>query len=137
MFQIDNKSYCNNHYRTRTREIYTANKIKEKMEKKKALMLEKQKIKDEKTKAKIEETMKKKEEKLKKQAEKLNTKANKIKNENVVISSLQQQPSEIDQTKCIQILNSGQKKGMQCGCKIVSNGLCGRHNKANESQEQT
>jgi len=137
MFQIDNKSYCNNHYRTRTREIYTANKIKEKMEKKNALMLEKQKIKDEKTKAKIEETMKKKEEKLKKQAEKLNTKSNKMKNENVVISSPQQQLSEIDQTKCIQILKSGPNKGKQCGCKIVSNGLCGRHNKANESQEQT
>jgi hypothetical protein len=137
MFQIDNKTYCGVHYRTRTREIYTANKIKEKMEKKKALMLEKQKIKDEKTKAKLEEKLNAQAEKLKKQAEKMNAKANKMKNENVIISSSQQPTSGPDQTKCTKILKSGQNKGKQCGCKIVSNGLCGRHNKTTEMQEQT
>jgi hypothetical protein len=140
MFQIDNKTYCSTHYSTRTREVYRANKIKEQMEKKKAAMLAKQKIKDEKTKAKLEEQIKKKEEKLKQKAEKVNAKANKMKNENVIISSSQQQNLElveIDQTKCTQILKSGPNKGKQCGCKIVSNGLCGRHNKANESQDQT
>lgn len=136
MFQIDNKTYCSNHYRIRTREIYRSNKIKEQMEKKKAVMLEKQKIKDEKTKVKLEEKLKAQAEKLKKQEEKLIAKANKMKNENVVISS-SQQPTEIDQTKCNQILKSGQNKGKQCGCKIVNNGLCGRHNKTTEIQEQT
>jgi len=136
MFQIDNKTYCGVHYRTRTREIYTANKIKEKMEKKNALMLEKQKIKDEKTKAKLEETMKKQAEKLKQKAEKMNTKVNKMKNENVIISSSQQPTSGTDQTKCVQILKSGPNKGKQCGCKIISHGLCGKHNKTKDIPEQ-
>ena len=140
MFQIDNKTYCGVHYRTRTREIYTANKIKEQMEKKKAAMLAKQKIKDEKTKAKLEEKIKKQEEKLKQKAEKMNAKVNKMKNENVIISSSQQQansePVVIDETKCIQILKSGQNKGKQCGCKIVSQNLCGRHNQTKDLQEK-
>lgn len=139
LMQVDNKSYCGYHYRTRLREIYRANKIKEQMEKKKAVMLEKQKIKDEKTKAKLEEKLKIQAEKLKKKAEKMTSKSNKTKNENVIISSSQQpsEPVEIDKTKCTQILKSGPKKGNQCGCKIVSNGLCGRHNKIIEVQEQT
>jgi len=136
LFQIDNKSYCGIHYRTRTREIYRANKIKEQMEKKKAAVLEKQKIKDEKTKVKLEEKLKAQAEKLKKKAEKINAKSNNMKNENVIISS-SQQPTEIDQTKCTQILKSGQNKGKQCGCKIVSNSFCGRHNKTTEVQEKT
>jgi len=141
MFQIDNKTYCGIHYRIRTSEIYRANKIKEQMEKKKAAMLAKQKIKDEKSKAKIEEKMKKQEEKLKQKAEKMNAKVNKMKNENVIISSYQQQtnsePVAIDETKCIQILKSGQNKGKQCGCKIVNQSLCGRHYKTKENQDQT
>jgi uncharacterized Zn finger protein (UPF0148 family) len=135
MFQIDNKTYCSIHYTTRTREVYRANKIKEQMEKKKAVMLEKQKIKDEKIKAKLEEKLKKQAEKLKQKAEKMNAKANKMKNENVIISSYEQ-PIEIDETKCTQILKSGSNKGKQCGCKIVNQGLCGRHNKTKEPQEQ-
>ena len=111
------------------------------MEKKKAAMLAKQKIKDEKSKAKIEEKMKKQEEKLKQKAEKMNAKVNKMKNENVIISSYQQQtnsePVAIDETKCIQILKSGQNKGKQCGCKIVNQSLCGRHYKTKENQDQT
>jgi hypothetical protein len=63
-----------------------------------------------------------------------------MKNENVIISSSQQQPNlepiDIDETKCTQILKSGQNKGKQCGCKIVSQSLCGRHNKTKEVQEQ-
>jgi hypothetical protein len=133
---LDGKTYCGMHYNIRTREIYRANKIKEQMEKKKAAMLAKQKIKDEKTKAKIEEKMKKQEEKLKQKAEKMNAKVNKMKNENVIISSSQQQPVEIDETKCIQILKSGPNKGKQCGCKIVSQGVCGKHNKTKDVPEQ-
>jgi len=126
---LDGKTYCGMHYRLRTREIYNANKLKEKMEKKQAIMLEKQKIKDEKTKLKLDE-------KLKMQAEKMNAKVNKMKNENVIISSSQQQPVEIDETKCIQILKSGPNKGKQCGCKIISQGLCGKHNKTKDVPEQ-
>jgi hypothetical protein len=125
---LDGKTYCGMHYRLRTREIYNANKLKEKMEKKQAIMLEKQKIKDEKTKLKLDE-------KLKMQAEKMNAKVNKMKNENVIISSAQQ-PAEIDQTKCVQILKSGPNKGKQCGCKIISHGLCGKHNKTKDIPEQ-
>jgi hypothetical protein len=125
---LDGKTYCGMHYRLRTKEIYNANKIKEKMEKKQALMLEKQKIMDEKNKTKLDE-------KLKKQAEKMNAKVNKIKNENVIISSAQH-PTEIDQTKCVQILKSGPNKGKQCGCKIISHSLCGKHNKTKDIPEQ-
>ena len=81
--------------------------------------------------------MKKQSEKLKQKAEKMNTKVNNIKNENVIISSSQHQDAEIDETKCVQILKSGPNKGKQCGCKIVSNSLCGRHNKTMEVQDQT
>jgi hypothetical protein len=126
---LDGKTYCGMHHRMRAKEIYNANKLKEKMEKKQAVMLEKQKIKDEKNKIKLEE-------KLKKQAEKMNSKVNKMKNENVIISSSQQQPVEIDETKCIQILKSGPNKGKQCGCKIISQGLCGKHNKTKDVPEQ-
>ena len=96
------------------------------MDKKQAVMLEKQKIKDEKNKIKLDE-------KLKKQAEKMNAKVNNIKNENVIISSSQHQAAE---TKCVQILKSGPNKGKQCGCKIVSQGLCGKHNKTKDVPEQ-
>jgi hypothetical protein len=126
---LDGKTYCGMHYRMRTKEIYNANKIKEKMEKKQAVMLEKQKIKDEKNKTKLDE-------KLKKQSEKMNAKVNKMKNENVILSSSQHQPGEMDETKCIQILKSGPNKGKQCGCKIISQGLCGKHNKTKDIQEQ-
>jgi hypothetical protein len=123
LFQIDEKYYCGLHLRVRMKEIYNANKLKEKNDKKMAIALEKQKIKDEKIKSKLEE-------KMKKQAEKMLAKTNKIKNENVIISSSQQSgSSEIDETKCVQILKSGPNKGKQCGCKIVNQGLCGRHNK--------
>jgi len=128
---LDGKTYCGVHYRSRTKEIYNANKLKEKMEKKQAVMLEKQKIKDEKNKTKLDE-------KLKKQAEKMNAKVNKMKNENVILSSSQQQPaSGPDQTKCVQILKSGPNKGKQCGCKIISHILCGKHNKTKDVQEKT
>jgi len=122
---LDGKTYCGMHHRIRSKEIY----LKEKMDKKQAVMLEKQKLKDEKMKSKLEE-------KLKKQAEKMNAKVNKMKNENVIISSSQQQPAEIDETKCIQILKSGPNKGKQCGCKILSQGLCGKHNKTKNIQEE-
>jgi hypothetical protein len=69
------------------------------------------------------------------QAEKMNAKVNKMKNENVIISS-SQQPAEIDETKCVQILKSGPNKGKQCGCKIISHGLCGKHNKTKDIPEQ-
>ena len=127
---LDGKTYCGLHYRNRTREIYIANKIKEKMEKKQAVMLERQKIKDEKNKLKLDE-------KLKKQAEKMNAKVNKMKNENVIISSSQQPVLGLDQTKCVQILKSGPNKGKQCGCKIISHSLCGKHNKTKDVQEET
>lgn len=128
---LDGKTYCGMHYRSRTKEIYNANKLKEKMEKKHVVMLERQKIKDEKNKTKLDE-------KLKKQAEKMNAKVNKMKNENVIISSSQQPPVlGPDQTKCVQILKSGQNKGKQCGCKIISHGLCGKHNKTKDIQEET
>ena len=127
---LDGKTYCGMHYRLRTREIYVANKLKEKMEKKQAVMLERQKIKDEKNQIKLDE-------KLKKQAEKMNAKVNKMKNENVIISSSQQPASGSDQTKCVQILKSGPNKGKQCGCKIISHGLCGKHNKIKDVKEET
>jgi len=128
---LDGKTYCGMHYRSRTKEIYNANKLKEKMEKKQAVMLERQKIKDEKNKTKLDE-------KLKKQAEKMNAKVNKMKNENVIISSSQQPPAAgPDQTKCVQILKSGPNKGKQCGCKIISHSLCGKHNKTKDIQEET
>lgn len=130
VLQLDGKTYCGVHYRSRTREIYNANKLKEKMEKKQAVMLERQKIKDEKNKLKLDE-------KLKKQAEKMNAKLNKMKNENVIISSSQQPASGPYQTKCVQILKSGPNKGKQCGCKIISHSLCGKHNKTKDVQEET
>jgi hypothetical protein len=126
--QLDGKKYCGCHYKIKIREIHNANKLKEKMEKKNAAILEKQKLKEEKANAKLEE-------KLKKQAEKLKAKAAKLQNENVIISS-QPQPIQIDETKCLQILKTGKNKGMQCGCKIVNQGLCGRHYKPQNSPEE-
>jgi hypothetical protein len=120
MFQLDGKTYCNSHYRIKTKQVYNEQKLKEKNEKKQLVVIEKQKIKHEKVKAKLEE-------KMKKQAEKLALKSSKIKNENVIISSSEH--IQVDSTKCIQILKTGVNKGKQCGCKIIQNGLCGRHYK--------
>lgn len=140
MFQVDGKHYCSSHYSLRIKEVYNANKLKEKMEKKQIALIEKQKIKDEKIKAKLEEKIKKQEEKMKKQSDKKLAKTNNIKNENFIISSSQQSSlntGEIDETKCIEILKSGKNKGKQCGCKIVSQSFCGRHNKEKSAQEQS
>jgi len=139
-FQLDGKTYCGGHYRIRTKEVYYANKLKEKNEKKQAVIIEKQKIRDEKIKAKLEEKLMKQAEQLKKKAENASKTNAKIKpkqdDENLIISSSQQQQQQqqtvdvLDETKCIEILKTGTNKGKQCGCKIVSNGLCGRHNKS-------
>jgi len=129
LLQLDGKHYCAGHYRIKTKEIYNANKIKEKMEKKQANVIEKQKIKDEKNKAKLEE-------KLKKQAEKLKTKAIKLQSENVIISP-SNGPIQLDETKCVQILKTGVNKGKQCCCKIIQSGLCGRHYKNQEKLSAT
>lgn len=116
------KCYCYLHYKTTVKKIEYDKKLKEKMEKKQALILEKQKAKEEKQKLKEEQVKMKLEEKLKKQLKK-------VQNENVVISSSSQNPEscQIDQTTCVQILKVGKNKGKQCFCKIYKDGVCLRH----------
>jgi hypothetical protein len=117
--EIEGKKYCGSHYNAMLRKIYYANKLKERIAKKQALLLEKQKLKEEKIKIKAEEALKKKEAKLK------------LKNENVIIKKSQQPAAtqSSDTTKCIQILKTGKNKGEQCGCKISKDGYCMRHYK--------
>jgi hypothetical protein len=130
IIEIEGKKYCGPHYRATLRKIYYANKVKERMEKKNALLLEKQKLKEEKIKIKAEEALKKKEARLK------------LKNENVIIKKSKEptvmQSLEIDTSKCVQILKSGKNKGSPCGCKILKDGFCLRHYKMqNKGVEET
>ena len=130
LLEANGKYYCYYHYRPKARELYKAKLLKDKIEKKTAVLLEKQKIKDEKAKAQLEE-------KLKKQAEKVKAKADKLANENVIISSSYQTPftsdHPLDTSKCVQLLKTGKNKGKQCGCKIFKDSFCGRHYVAKES----
>jgi hypothetical protein len=118
------KCYCYLHYKTTVKKIEYDKKLKEKMEKKQALILEKQKAKEEKQKLK-EEKQKMKEDQAKLNKEQKSKKLVKnVQNENVIISSSCQ---NIDETKCVQILKVGKNKGKQCFCKIYKDGFCLRH----------
>jgi hypothetical protein len=136
LLEANGKNYCLCHYKLTSKNIEYQKILKEKLEKKQALLLEKQKAKEEKQKAK-EEKQKAKEEKQKakeeqgkmKLEEKLKKQAKKVQSENIVISSSSQiaEPFQIDETKCVQILKVGKNKGKQCFCKIYKDGVCLRH----------
>ena len=113
----DSKYYCYTHKKIMIEQYKTAQKEKEKLEKKQAKELEKQIKLLEKQKLKSKE----KEEKLK--AKEL-AKALKKKpiSKNIVLGL-----SIINQIGCIQILKTGPNKGNLCGCKIVSENMCKRH----------
>jgi len=124
LLEANGKHYCFCHYKTIVKKIEYEKKLKEKMEKKQALILEKQKAKEEKQKAKEEkQKMKEDQAKLNKE-EKSKKQLKKVQNENVIISSSFQ---NIDETKCVQILKVGKNKGKQCFCKIYKDGFCLRH----------
>jgi hypothetical protein len=116
----DNNCYCyahkkmmikqyKNEEKQKIKELEKAAKQKAKEEAKVLKELEKQKLKEEKQKAKEStKTFKKKPV------------------ENVVLG-----PSHVNLEieGCVQILKTGPNKGKPCGCKVVSENLCGRHYK--------
>jgi hypothetical protein len=134
--QLDGKHYCGGHHNQVLNKTIKDNKIKEKEEKKAALLIqkikaneEKQKIKEEKQKAKEEKLKEKLDEKIakttttttKKTTTKKTTNIN-ILDENVILSS-----SSSAQSGCNQILKTGKNKGATCCVKIFQDGLCMRH----------
>jgi hypothetical protein len=133
------------------------NKLKQQLKdaEKKAKQEAKEKLKEDKLKAKEAEKQAKKEEKQKLKAEKnkvdqsiisdikiteaKKVKKSKIKKEvisvenevlgvNVILPDSENVDIE-ENNGCIEILKSGSKKGSKCGCKIISNDRCKRHNK--------
>jgi hypothetical protein len=100
----DGKTYCISHK-------YYALKAHEKSEKMKAKMKEKEDIK-----------LAKQQLKLKEKEDNTKNSAKNISNENTVLSANSESASG-----CTEILKSGPKKGLVCGCKIKDGSLCGRH----------
>jgi hypothetical protein len=119
----DGKSYCWLHKKEMIKKYKQEIKIKAKEEANK----EKLKLKEEAKKAKEEAKLKEKEEKKKLKEEVKKSKQN-TSQENVVLGLIDLSGNNVT-VGCTEILKSGQNKGKQCGCKIVSQDvtLCSRH----------
>jgi hypothetical protein len=137
LLEANGKNYCLCHYKLTSKNIEYKKILKEKLEKKQAILLEKQKAKEEKQKAKEEKQKTKEEQAKMKLEEKLKKQAKKVQSENIVISSSQTtEPLQIDETKCVQILKVGKNKGKQCFCKIYKDGVCLRHFNLNSKDKK-
>ena len=141
LLQLDGKHYCGGHHNQVLNKTIKDNKIKDKEQKKEALLIEKIKANEEKQKIK-EEKQKAKEEKLKEKLDgkiaktttkKTTTKKTTTKkttninilDENVILSA----SSSSAQSGCNQILKTGKNKGATCCVKIFQDGFCMRHYK--------
>ena len=120
----DTKHYCYKHKKIMISFYKNELKMQEKIEKQKAKLQvkeEKQKAKEEsKMNAKIEKQKMKEDSKMKAKIEKQKAKEE---------SKLKQTPIAKIETHngCIQLLKTGPNKGKLCGCKIVANNMCKRH----------
>jgi hypothetical protein len=115
----DNNYYCYGHKKIMIKKY----KLEQKQKEKDAAKAAKQKAKEEAKTAKELEKQKLKEDKQK--AKEASKALKKKQVENVILgpSNVSLEPIE----GCIAILKSGPNKGKHCGCKIISEGLCGRH----------
>ena len=142
LLDLNNKTYCSNHYSYAIYHVKKAaakkekeeSKQKAKEEKKKAKEEEKQKAKEEKQKAKEEEKQKAKEEKQKAKEEakpsapKKKTKLEpKSESEETNISVVENENTIVSSSTCSQMVKSGPNKGHQCKCKVYMSLLCKRH----------
>ena len=109
---MDQKYYCHTHYSISLNAICKANRLKQREDKKLAL-LKKIKDKEEQLKAKEEKKLQKEEKKLQKVEKQAK------KQENVILSSLQE--------GCSQLLKTGKNKGLACGLKCHNGQMCLRH----------
>jgi hypothetical protein len=117
----DEKSYCWSHKKEMIKKYKQEIKIKAKEEANK----EKLKLKEDLKKAKEEAKLKEKEEKKKVKEEAKKSKQN-TSQENVILGQIDLSGNNVI-TGCVELLKSGQNKGMPCGCKILMDNLCGRH----------
>lgn len=122
----DNNNYCYIHKKTMIKQYKAQEKQKQKEAEKAAK--QKQKETEKAAKQKLKDELKKN-----KELEKLKTKQDKLKKKekvkNVIVANSNASLTSID--GCISIIKTGPNKGKHCGCKIISDNLCGRHKKNN------
>jgi len=121
----DEKFYCWTHKKQIIKKYKKDKKDKEKEEINKAKLIAKEEVK----KLKEKEKQKAKEEKQKVKEEEKASKKQKLNTENVVLypTIITDMSGNEIITGCIEILKSGQYKGTNCGCKIISENMCNRH----------
>ena len=140
LLEMDNKTYCNNHYSLASYNLKKAAikkakeeaKQKAKEEKQKAKEETKQKAKEEKQKAKEEKQKAKEDAKLSAPKKKAKLDPNPVHNPDVIGDNTSSQSNHnenivVSSSTCSQMVKSGPNKGHQCKCKVYMSLLCKRH----------